>query len=793
IERSVKELRVLANQQGESTDKEQYFNVIYQPIRTSGGEIDGVMVLSVDVTEQVLSRKRIEELVAQLEAEKKSLREAQQQASDRASEVEAILEAIVDGIFVYDAEAHLLRTNAAAQAFNPFSRQVDYLARPFPDRFSSFLLRDKDGKALETSNLPIMRVLRGETLIGSRTVDIIMRHPGGTDIFLNASGAPVRDGSGQMRGGVVVMRDVTERRHIEQRTLEAFQALLAMAQLIGQEPEETFTTEDETREQTGQAAREFAQRLAENTRRFLDCQRLSISIVEPGTEILRPLAVVGLSLEQEHQWWAEQQGSRLVESPNQSLVQRLQSHEVVLFDMAHPPWNTYPNPYGIRTMLLAPMSIGDRLVGLLSLDYGGVEHVYTPEERALAGAAANLTATIIERDQLLRQQAALRLHNQRMAELITLAYDAIIVRTPASGIIAWNQGAEQLYGWTEQETVGQVSHELLQTVFPHSREVTDDLLALYGQWEGQLSHTRRDGTQVLVESRQVLVRDEEGVHTAILEIDRDITERERMQREREEARATELALRETNQRMDEFLGIVSHELRTPLTTIKGNVQLARLRLRGSLRHVPANNDVLQSTLAEVQLMLERAERQVNVQNRLVGDLLDISRLQVDKLELRLLPQDLAVIVREMVEDQRSATSTRTIHLDMAEGETVPVIADAERIGQVLGNYLTNALKYSPADRPVYVQLKKEDHLARVSVRDEGPGLNPSEQEHIWEQYYQAEGIKRQRGSSVGLGLGLYICGAIVKQHQGEVGIESTKGEGSTFWFTLPLAEEGHEA
>ena len=262
----------------------------------------------------------------------------------------------------------------------------------------------------------------------------------------------------------------------------------------------------------------------------------------------------------------------------------------------------------------------------------------------------------------------------------------------------------------------------------------------------------------------------------------------RIEREREEARANELALREANRRMDEFLGIVSHELRTPLTTIKGNIQLARLRLRSSLREVPADNDVLPSMLEEIQRMLERAERQANVQNRMVGDLLDISRPQADKFELRLVSCDLVTIVLELVEDQRSTTPKRVIYLKMPKGEMAPVITDTERIGQVLNNFLTNALKYSPVDRPVEVQLKKEGNMMRVLVRDEGPGLTPLEQEQIWERFYHVEGIMRQRGASVRLGLGLHICREIVEQHKGEVGVESTKGEGSTFWFTLPLVE-----
>ncbi len=754
-------------------------------------------------SEAIIAHIEIEKLVTQLATEKEALNQAQQQSTVRTNEVEAIIEAITDGIFFYDSQGNVLRTNAAAQTFNPLTRRPDYQTGPLPERFEFFLPRDEHGQPFETTNLPVSRVLRGETLSGSHTVDIYLRQPDGTDTLLNVSGAPVRDEEGKIRGAVVVTREMTERRHLEQRTREALDALLAMTQLIGQGFEKTNDIEDEDREQTGLTAQEVSQRMAEFTRSFLGCQRLSISIVEPETEIMRPLAVVGLTPEQEQQWWKEQQQqeSRLVDSPDQSLVQHLLANEVVLFDFTQPPWSSYPNPYEIRTMLIAPMTIRKHLVGVLTLDYGGAEHQYTSEEVALAGAVANLVATVIERDQLLRQRAemrayemVLRIKNKQMTELIALAHDAIIVRTPTNTIISWNHGAERLYGWTEQEAIGRLSHELLQTVFPHSREVTDNLLALHGQWEGQLTHTCRNGAQLIVESRQVLVRDESGLPSAILEINRDISERERMQREREEARANELALREANRRMDEFLGIVSHELRTPLTTIKGNVQLARLRLRSSLREVPADGDMLRSMLEEIQTMLARAERQVNVQNRMVSDLLDISRLEADKLELRLAPCDLATIVRETVEDQRSITPTRTIHLELEEEETAPVFADTERVGQVLSNYLTNALKFSPADCPVHVQLKKDDNRVRVSVSDEGVGLTPSEQERIWELFYQVPGIKRQRGSSVGLGLGLHICLAIIEQHQGEVGVESTKGKGSTFWFTLPLAvSNGEEA
>ncbi|HEY6286092.1 MAG TPA: DUF4118 domain-containing protein, partial [Ktedonobacteraceae bacterium] len=401
-------------------------------------------------SEAVAAQGEIEKLVTQIEAEKEALRQAQQLAIERASEIEAIFEAMADGVYVYDSQGYLLRTNAAAQTFSPLFSQSEYLARPFPERISFFLAREGHRQPLEKSDLPLTRVLQGEMLTGSLTADTILLQQDGTDILLNISGAPMWDEEGRIQGAVIVSRDITERRNLELRTREALDALLAMTRLIGQGFENTDDTEDETLEQTRLSAQEIARRMAELTRRFLGCQRLSFSIIEPDTEIIRPLAVVGLSQEQEHQWWKEQQQqeTRLADSSDQTSVQRLQANEVVLFDMTQPPWNSYPNPYAIRTMLIAPMSTRDRLVGFLSMDYGGAEHLYTSEEFELAGAVSNLVATIIERDQLLRQQAELSASNQQMAELIALAHDAIIVRTPARTIISWNQGAERLYGWT---------------------------------------------------------------------------------------------------------------------------------------------------------------------------------------------------------------------------------------------------------------------------------------------------------------------------------------------------------
>lgn len=248
--------------------------------------------------------------------------------------------------------------------------------------------------------------------------------------------------------------------------------------------------------------------------------------------------------------------------------------------------------------------------------------------------------------------------------------------------------------------------------------------------------------------------------------------------------------REANYRMEEFLGVASHELRTPLTTIKANIQLAIRRLKAVIQLSETVSAEVVAKVDAAQDMLLRAERQVGVLNRLVGDLVDISRIQTDKLQLYLHqePTDLTFIVREAVQEQCKAAPERIILLEAPTDTLAPVLVDSNRIAQVLTNYLNNALKYSEPDKPIQVTLTVEDDVARVSVRDEGPGLAPQEQERIWECFYQAERIKVLNGSNVGLGLGLHISQTIIAQHQGQVGVQSASGDGSMFWFTLPLVK-----
>jgi signal transduction histidine kinase len=194
----------------------------------------------------------------------------------------------------------------------------------------------------------------------------------------------------------------------------------------------------------------------------------------------------------------------------------------------------------------------------------------------------------------------------------------------------------------------------------------------------------------------------------------------------------------------------------------------------------------QRTLEEVLTRLSRSQQQLRVQHRLIDDLLDVSRMQEDKLELRLAPCDLVGLVYETVQGYQAAHPSRLITLELPEQDPLQVYADGDRLRQVLSNYLTNALKFSPSTEPVQVGLSLEAGGIRVWVQDHGPGLSPEQQQHIWRRFYQASKTPVQSGWKAGLGLGLYICQQLMSRQQGQVGIESTPGGGATFWFTLPL-------
>ncbi|HEY4034961.1 MAG TPA: HAMP domain-containing sensor histidine kinase [Ktedonobacteraceae bacterium] len=263
------------------------------------------------------------------------------------------------------------------------------------------------------------------------------------------------------------------------------------------------------------------------------------------------------------------------------------------------------------------------------------------------------------------------------------------------------------------------------------------------------------------------------------------------------AQTNESIAQQSQQQLENFIGIVCHELKTPIAAASGRIQFAERKLRRYDTIHPLDLDSYHmEIITEAKNLLESAVKDINVQTHLIDDLLDSSRFHSQQLQLDKRPCLLAQIVREVVERERYIAPTRVIHLTLLANEDDTCIqGDPNRISQVVTNYLNNALKYSPVEKPVHITLKLEDQAAWVLVRDEGPVLPEEEHQRIWDRFYRVSGIEVQRNAGIpyaGLGVGLYICCTIIELHQGQVGLWSQPSAGSTFWFTLPLFQKKNQ-
>jgi PAS domain S-box-containing protein len=275
---------------------------------------------------------------------------------------------------------------------------------------------------------------------------------------------------------------------------------------------------------------------------------------------------------------------------------------------------------------------------------------------------------------------------------------------------------------------------------------------------------------------------------SLIEQARLYAEEQTSRREAEMARVNAEASRELSQRLDEFVSVASHDIRTPVAVIRGNIQQAQREFELLLANEAL--DMTHDDVRAVRESLTEAGAGADRLTRLVDMLFDIVRARNGKLELQMAICDLAEIVSATVEAQRIATPSRALRLELSEERPVLVHADADRLGQVLNNYLSNAIKYSPDTSVITSRLEVYGGKAIVSVQDEGPGLPWTEQSRVWEMFHRAPGVNVQSATAkaASLGLGLHVCKQIIELHHGQVGVESVEGQGSTFWFSLALAD-----
>jgi PAS domain S-box-containing protein len=343
----------------------------------------------------------------------------------------------------------------------------------------------------------------------------------------------------------------------------------------------------------------------------------------------------------------------------------------------------------------------------------------------------------------------------KLAAIIQSSDDAIISKTTEGIITSWNDSAERIFGYTAEEMI----EEPILKLIPLDRQQEEvDILSRLRKGERvehfETKRLKKDGSLLDVSLTISPVKDVDGKIIGVSKIARDITER-----------------KQEEQRKNDFVAIVSHELKTPLTSITGYVQLLLAKAR---------KDDNEQNLT----ILTRTEIQAKKMATMIQDFLDLAKMEEGRIEISPVDFELLQLVKEILTDPQFKTDKHELVLSI--DENVVINADRNKIGQVLINLISNAIKYSPQGGKITIGSEIQDQSVKISVSDEGLGINPTDQKRLFDRFYR---VNDDRVKSVsGFGIGLYFVSEILRYHQSNIHVSSKEGVGSTFYFSLAVGE-----
>jgi len=366
-----------------------------------------------------------------------------------------------------------------------------------------------------------------------------------------------------------------------------------------------------------------------------------------------------------------------------------------------------------------------------------------------------------------RAERALRLSEAKFSGIVSIAADAIISADENQRIIVFNEGAEQIFGYTKDEMIGAPFERLIPERYrakhkeDFARFAAGDEASRRMAERAEVFGVRKNGEEFPAEASisKVAV----GDATFFSVVLRDITDRKNV----------EAALQRAIGARDDVLGIVAHDLRNPLSSI--------MMAASAMDRPGSEPDRRDRTPRDI---IQRSAKRMN---QLIEDLLDVAQLEVGQLKLEPTHLSAADLVREVVTMQTPLAEAENVELRFQVGDDVRAVwADHRRLLQVFENLIGNAIKFSKPGGRIVVRAAPKERNVVFSVSDTGPGIAPEAVAHIFDRFWQAATRERRLGA----GLGLQITKGIVEAHGGRIWVESELGRGTTFFFTIPTPQEG---
>jgi signal transduction histidine kinase len=438
----------------------------------------------------------------------------------------------------------------------------------------------------------------------------------------------------------------------------------------------------------------------------------------------------------------------------------------------------------IGSFLNIPLTVENRIVGMLSL-FDEREGTFDSDLLKLTTMIADYAAVALENVRLRERETALwrqaEIGRQRLELIISSMAEGLLITNERGGITLLNLSAQHLLAqaWVEikQETpLRELALSSNVSWLPRLAEIIDR--ALQGETvmnQELIAGEASESVPLTLSISAAPLHDTSLTQShpiGVVAVLNDVT-----------------ANKQIEKLKDEFVSVVSHELRSPLTAIKGYTQHLVRRIERRLRnaqqeYLKQGKAITTADLPESYDLrsLSIVQSQSDHLERLVNDLLDLSRVQWGKLHLQYSRFFLSDVLSESVRSAQASAEQHTIYLDIATRDT-DIVADKMRLSQVIGNILDNAIKYSPHGGQVTVKLERQDDEYLVSITDQGIGIGPEYLDHIFERFYRVRNTASRQYS--GIGLGLYVTRAIVEGHGGRIWVSNNDGLGCTFSFTVP--------